>query len=210
VETLASNNPMAIAVLANLYVNQTRTELEKRAEYKTKLFELAKLKGYDREKTKRLLTFVLYLMQLPEELEAEMKSFFNKNKKSSTMSVIPQIKSKKRAKILENEKFIEDLTYHFAYGKSYDEIYDILYDKALGDAGKAVQAELLAAEQAKVMAAEQAKVMAAEQAKVMAAAEQIEQSIATMFQKTGWSAEKIADISGFALDLVQKVVDKIK
>jgi hypothetical protein len=208
-DLMASNNPMAIAVLANLYVNQTRTELEKRAEYKKKLFELAKLKGYDKEKTKRLLTFVLYLMQLPKDLDAEMKSFFNKNKISSTMSATTQIKPKKKSKMSENEKFIEDLSYEFAYGKSYDEIYDILYDKA--NALAAEQAKVMAAEQAKVMAAEQAKVMAAEQAKVMAiAAEQIEQSIITMFKKTGWSAEKIADISGFPLETVQKTVDKLK
>jgi hypothetical protein len=209
-DLMASNNPMAIAVLANLYVNQTRTELEKRAEYKKKLFELAKLKGYDREKTKRLLTFVLYLMQLPEELEGEMKSFFNKNKKSSTMSTTTQVKPKKRSKMSENERFIEDLSYQFAYGKSYEELCDELIAKATEQAKvmAAEQAKVMAAEQAKVMAAEQAKVMAAEQAKVMAA--QIEQSIATMFKKTGWSAEKIADISGFSFEMVKRVVDKLK
>jgi hypothetical protein len=31
-----------------------------------------------------------------------------------------------------------------------------------------------------------------------------------MFQKTGWDAEKIADISGFPLDLVKDVVNKIR
>jgi hypothetical protein len=198
---MASNNPMAIAVLANLYVNQTRTELEKRAEYKKKLFELAKLKGYDREKTERLLTFVLYLMQLPKSLEADMKSFYRKNKNTSIMATSAVTKPKKKEKLSDDARFIRDLSYEFAYGKSYDEIYFELLVKAKEDA----------AEQAKVMAAEQAKVMAAEQAKVMAATTaQIEQSIATMFQKTGWSAEKIADISGFSLEVVQKVIEKLK
>jgi hypothetical protein len=208
-ELMASTNPMAIAVLANLYVNQTRTELEKRAEYKKKLFELAKLKGYDREKTERLLTFVLYLMQLPEWLEADMKSFYRKNKNLPVMATATQTKPTRKEKLSDNARFVRDLSYEFAYGKSYDEIYDILYDKA--EARAAEQAQIMAAEQAQIMAAEQAQIMAAEQAKIMAAAaQQIEQSITTMFKKTGWPAEKIADISGFPLETVQKVVDKLK
>jgi hypothetical protein len=230
-ELMASNNPMAIAVLANLYVNQTRTELEKRAEYKKKLFELAKFKGYDREKTERLLTFVLYLMQLPEWLEADMKSFYRKNKNVSVMATATQIKPKKREKLSDNARFVRDLSYEFAYGKSYDEIYELLSDQVEAEFSAKVkvmaaeqakvmaaeqakvmaaeQAKVMAAEQAKVMAAEQAKVMAAEQAKVMAAATQIEQSIANMYRKTGWSVEKITDITGFSFDIVQRVVAKL-
>jgi hypothetical protein len=205
-ELLASDNPMAIAVLANLYVNQTRSEMEKRAEYKKKLFELAKNKGYDRGKTERLLTFVLYFMQLPVEMEAEIRAFYRKNKKSSvmgstTIQTKPTARSKKE-KLTEDAKFVRDLSYEFAYGKSYEEIYDILHEEVTE------QAKVMAAEQAKVMAAEQAKVMAAEQAKVMAAEQA--KVITNMFQKTGWTAYKIADISGFSIDLVQQIIDKLK
>jgi NCAIR mutase (PurE)-related protein len=234
-DLLASDNPMAIAVLANLYVNQTRSEMEKRAEYKKKLFELAKLKGYDREKSKRLLTFVLHLMQLPKEMEVDMKSFFKKNKKSSVMAATTQSKPRRR-KLTEDEQFIEDLSYEFAYGKSYEELIEELKITAK-EQNKAHQANMMAAEQAKIMAAEQAKIMAAEQAKIMAAEqakimaaeqakimaaeqakimaaeqanEQIKQSTLTMFQKTGWTAEKIADISGFPIDLVQKTLAEQK
>jgi hypothetical protein len=187
-DLMASDNPLAIAVLANLYVNQTRSELERRAEYKKKLFELAGLKGYSIEKTESLLTFVLYLMQLPEYLEAEMKSFYRKNKKSSNMAAT-QIKPSPRSKkerLADDATFIRDLTYEFAYGKSYEEIYEILYQQAKADTNS-----------------EQTKAL---EQKTLA----IEQSIATMFQKTGWDAEKIADISGFPLDLVQKIVNTLK
>jgi hypothetical protein len=202
-DLLASDNPMSIAVLANLYVNKTRSEMEIRAEYKKKLLELAKSKGYDREKSKRLLTFVLHLMQLPKEMEADMKSFFKKNKKSSVMAATTQSKPRRR-KLTEDEQFIEDLSYEAAYGKSYEELIEELKITAI-EQNKAHRANMLAAEQAKVMAAEQAKVMAAEQAN-----EQIKQSILTMFQKTGWTADKIADISGFPIDLVQKTLAGIK
>jgi hypothetical protein len=177
---------------------QTRTELEKRAEYKKKLFELAKLKGYDREKTERLLTFVLYLMQLPKNLEADMKSFYRKNKNTSVMATATQTKPKKKERLSDNARFVRDLSYEFAYGKSYDEIYSELLVKAKEDAAHAVEAELLAAKQ---LAAEESR---------LAAAMQIEQSITTMFPKTGWTAEKIADISGFSFEMVKEVVDKLK
>ena len=166
------------------------------------MFELAKIKGYDRGKTERLLTFVLHLMQLPEYLEAEMKSFYRKNKKVSNMATATETKPKKKEKLSDDAKFIRDLSYEFAYGMSYDELYDTVHREA------SEKISVIAAEQAKVMAAEQAKVMAAEQAKVMAAEQA--KIITNMFKKTGWSAEKIADIIGFPLDIVQKVVDKLK
>jgi Putative transposase, YhgA-like len=240
-DLMASNNPMAIAVLANLYVNQTRTELEKRAEYKKKLFELAKLKGYDAEKTERLLTFVYYLMQLPKGMEVEMKAIRRKNKKEPIMATTtlkpPRIKGFK-----ETQRNIRNYVFEAKFGMSYDEFIEkaqntlterfmentMVMAAEQAKVMAAEQAKVMAAEQAKVMAAEQAKVMAAEQAKVMAAeqakvmaAEQVKvmaaeqakviaESITTMYKKTGWSAEKIADISGFSLDTVRKVVDKFK
>ncbi len=200
-DLMASDNPFAIAVLANLYVNKTRSALEKRAEYKKKLFELAQLKGYSVEKTESLLTFVLYLMQLPEDLEAEMKSFYRKNKKSSNNMAAIKIKPSPRLskeRLADDAQFIRDLSYEFAYGKSYEEIYDIVYNEAK---------EKMASEQAKAL--EQAKAdVALEQTKLEQA--KLEQSIATMFKKTGWDAEKIADISGFSLDLVHEVINKLK
>ena len=127
-ELLASSNPMAIAVLANLYVNWTRNELEKRVEYKKKLFALAKLKGYSLEKTERLLTFVLHLMQLPRELEYEMKSFYKRNKKMSNMATATQSKPRRR-KMTEDEMFIRDLVHEWYYGKSSEEVLeDIIVD----------------------------------------------------------------------------------
>ncbi len=129
-------------------------------------------------------------MQLPKELEAEMKYFYRKNKKTSHMSTATQAKPKKK-KLTENDIFIRDLVYERAYGKSYDEIFEIV--------------SLEAQEKNAKILAEQAKVLA-KQAKVLV----IEQSIATMFQKTGWDAEKIADISGFPLDLVQKIVNTLE
>jgi Putative transposase, YhgA-like len=198
-DLMASSNPMAIAVLANLYVNKTRSDLEKRAEYKKKLFELAKLKGFSAAKAERLLTFVLHLMQLPKELEAEMKLFYKKNKKSSIMSTTTQQAKPRRKKLTEDEIFIRDLVHEWHYGKSSDEVLEDLVEKAKEILKSKAEQDTFMAEQAKVMA-EQAKVMAEQQARL---------SITTMFQKTGWSADKIADIGGFSLDLVQKTLAEL-
>ena len=125
-------------------------------------------------------------MQLPEYLEAEMKSFYKKNKKSSNNMAAIKIKPSPRLskeRLADDAQFIRDLSYEFAYGKSYEEIYDIVYNEAK---------EKMASEQDKALA----------QAKAL--------SIATMFRKTGWDAEKIADISGFPLDLVKEVINKLK
>ena len=200
-DLMASSNPMAIAVLANLYVNKTRSELEKRAEYKKKLFGLAKLKGFSAAKAERLLTFVLHLMQLPKELEAEMKLFYKKNKKSSIMSTTAQQAQPRRKRLTEDEIFIKDVVYGWEYGKTYQELGEELVEKAKEILKSKAEQDAYKAEQ-DAYKAEQAKILAAEQAKIIA-------GITTMFQKTGWSAEKIADITGFSLDLVQKTLAEL-
>jgi hypothetical protein len=145
-------------------------------------------------------------MQLPKDMEVEMKSFRRKNKKESIMATTtlkpPRIKGFK-----ETQAFIRDYIFQGKYGMSVEEFIEKAEDGI--NARLLEKTHVMAVEQAKVMAAEQAKVMAVEQAKVMAA-EQIEQSIITMFKKTGWSAEKIADISGFPLEMVQKAVATLK
>jgi hypothetical protein len=100
----------------------------------------------------------------------------------------PRIKGYK-----ETQAYIRDYVFQAKYGMSYDEFVE--------KAENTLTERLL--EKTNVIAAEQAKIMAA-------AAQQIEQSITTMFKKTGWSAEKIADISGFSLEMVQKTLDALK
>lgn len=93
---------------------------------------------------------------------------------AATTDIKPTPRSKKE-RLADDTKFVRDLSYEFAYGKSHEEIYEIVYDEA----------------------------------KDKIATEQAKRSITTMFQKTGWSADKIADIGGFSLDLVQKTVAEL-
>lgn len=118
------------------------------------------------------------------------------------MSTTTQQAKPRRKKLTEDELFIKDLVYDWNYGKSYAEYGEELMEKAYDLARTELRLrkfEVELASQAKLndSLAEQTKVLAVEQAKL---------SITTMFQKTGWSAEKIADITGFPLDLVQKTV----
>ena len=129
------------------------------------------------------------------------------------MAATTQTKTKTKSNYLrrkergiEDEMFVRNLSYAFAYKKSYDEVVQEIYLQVQEE--NAEKAKTLAAEQAKVLAAGQAKVLAAEQAKVLAA-EQAVNTIKTMFQKTGWTADKIADIGALPLDLVQKTLNEL-
>ena len=218
-ELLASPNPMAIAVLANIYVNKTRNDLEKRAEYKKKLFELAKLKGLSAAKAQRLLTFVLHLMQLPKELEAEMELFYKQNKKKSKMATAAELYPPKK-RLTKNDIFIRDLVCEWNYGKTYNELRDenlarvieiiesdVELRKSVTELRKSEEEFRKSQAEFRKSKAKQDEIIT-EQAKVLTA-EQSKQSITSMFQKTGWSADKIADIGGFPLDLVQKTVAEL-
>ena len=121
------------------------------------------------------------------------------------MAATTQTKTKTKSNYLrrkergiEDEMFVRNLSYEFAYTRSYDEVVQEIY----------LQVQEEAAEEAKTLAAEQAKVLAAGQAKVLAA-EQAVNTIKTMFQKTGWTADKIADIGALPLDLVQKTLNEL-
>ena len=73
---LKSNpNPFAIVVLANLYVLQTYHNYPKRLELKEHIYRLARERGYPDEKTHRLIIFLSELIQLPEDLEEQYRTY---------------------------------------------------------------------------------------------------------------------------------------
>lgn len=90
---LESDNPFAMAVLANLYVLQTRDDLRQRLEYKKKLFEIAKKRNFGESKAHRLLLFIQYLITLPDDLNLEFEKSIQSNNPSNTMTIRPQAKT---------------------------------------------------------------------------------------------------------------------
>jgi hypothetical protein len=70
---IANKNPFALVVLANLYMLKTKNDSEKRYEFKTKLFDLAKNRNYSIDDFTKLLIFVTELVKLPLLLEQKFE-----------------------------------------------------------------------------------------------------------------------------------------
>lgn len=84
-DLLSSENPLAIAVLASLYLIKAGKSDEKKFFFKKKLIEIAITKNFDRAKLFRLLNFVEYLVKLPMKLQLEFKEFTKQPKIDSKM-----------------------------------------------------------------------------------------------------------------------------
>ncbi len=69
----ASDNPFAIALLAALYVNQSKKDEKKRLELKNKLFKLARAKKIPFDRIVKILNFVRDFIDLSPDFENEFK-----------------------------------------------------------------------------------------------------------------------------------------
>ena len=113
-DLLASDNILALFVLANKYTNETRGESNqrKRLKLKEKLFELALAKQIDLQKIQRLLIFVNNIMLLPLDLKTEFYEFIsNKAKKTPAMR-----------NYIESNKELANLFAHAVYGETLEDI----------------------------------------------------------------------------------------
>jgi len=68
-ELLADDNPMALAVLAAMYLNETKNDKELRYTFKRKLIELAYDRGWTDDEVDSMLQFIYLLVILPNNLE---------------------------------------------------------------------------------------------------------------------------------------------
>ena len=80
-------NPFAVFVLANLYVIKTRNNDAQRLTFKEKVYEIAALRNYSREKISQLLIFVLELIQLKPASQQIFDAFINNSKKNNEMDI---------------------------------------------------------------------------------------------------------------------------
>jgi hypothetical protein len=71
-------NPLAIFVLANLYILQTKNDEEQRFAYKREVYKIAISRNYDAAKIKKLLIFVGGFMKLNPKFESKFKELENK------------------------------------------------------------------------------------------------------------------------------------
>ena len=90
-------------------------------------------------------------------------------------------------------------------GRPYEEFRAAIaeaVDQYITEQAQIISHKIMATKHAEVLIAEQSKNITVEQ---MPTSEGI---IKRLFEKTGWSAGEIADITGFSVEIVQKVIDK--
>jgi hypothetical protein len=80
-------NPLAIFVLANLYILQTKNDEEQRFAYKKEVYKIAITRDYDEAKIKKLLIFVGGLMKLSPKFESKFKEIENKTSNKQHMKL---------------------------------------------------------------------------------------------------------------------------
>jgi hypothetical protein len=112
-ELLRSDNPFALVVLASLYVLKSKKDVNSRFQYKRKLVELTRAKGYTHAEIIGLLRFIRYIVSVPPnltlELDIEIANHYLKNYSGMT------IPSK------QDEKFVNDI-YKAVMGVSVEDI----------------------------------------------------------------------------------------
>jgi hypothetical protein len=75
---IASDNPIALCVLANLYVIQSKGDSIKRRKLKEKFFDILAQKNISDDTIRKIVTFVLYFIHLKETEEAPFWEKVNK------------------------------------------------------------------------------------------------------------------------------------
>ena len=193
-DLLASPNICALAILANLYVLQSKNDYTKRFGFKRQLLNLLVERKHSRKSIADIFEFIRLLMLLPEELEQKLIT-----------EISPTMKFVSQARIaFFNEHAVE------VYGKTFEQI---IAEKEQQQAEK----EQILAQQQTILAQQQAEkeqILAQQQAeKEQILAQQqaeIEQHILRMHTTLHIDAEGIAIALDKSVEFVQSVLDKHK
>ncbi len=194
-DLLASPNICALAVLANLYVLQSKNDYAKRFGFKRQLLNLLLERKHSRRSIVDIFGFIRLLMLLPEELEQKLITEI-----SPTMKFVSQARM-----MFLNEYAVE------VYGKTFEQI--IAEKEQILAQQQAEKEQILAQQQAEkeqILAQQQAEkeqILAQQQAEK----EQIlAQHILRMHTALHTDAEGIAMVLDKPIEFVQSVLDKHK
>lgn len=139
-DLMASDNIFAFAILANLYVLQSKNQYDKRMAFKTHLIALLRKKNYKQETIRHLLVFIWYLVLLPKDQNQQL--LFNLSK-TTDMPLVTE------GEIM----FMNELAL-FKYGKSIDQMLEeiknaVAKEEQLLAQQKAKEEQLLAQQKVK-------------------------------------------------------------
>ena len=202
---LASDNPFALVVLANLCVINTKGDAQRRFEYKKHLLELAERANYTREQAMFLHFFVLELMILPEDLEDEIRK-----QNSHHLNINPMKHTKNSHRIL-------DRVIQHEFGVS---MFQAMKEtRTAQKEARTAQKEAEAAHRKVELAEKKARqeVLAAEKRAKEADREAKEQADETLkntiirsYQKLGLSIPQIVELTEQTIDKVESVLVSAK
>jgi hypothetical protein len=116
-DLIASENPISMYVLANLYVVQSKGDPIKRRKLKEKFFEILAKKNFSDDVIRKLVNFVVYFIHLKET--EELPFWKNVNKKHLKDSVMTETVKKK---IEDGGKKFADVMCERYYGAAPDEL----------------------------------------------------------------------------------------
>jgi hypothetical protein len=202
-QLLSSDNPFALVVLASLYVLKSKKDVGSRFQYKRKLVELTREKGYTNAEIIGLLRFIRYIVSVPSnltlELDIEIANYYLKNYTGMTIPT------------KQDEKFVNDI-YKAVMGVSVEDI-KLQVKKAEQKQRRMEQAKLrleqkqLQAEQ-KQRQAEQEKFQA-EQEKRQAEQEKLF-AIRKLILLKILSNEQIAEIQSVSIEEVKRIKEELE
>jgi hypothetical protein len=206
-ELIANPNPFALVVLANLYSLQSIGDDEKRYNFKEKLYELGKERGFSIADISKLHIFVIEIMKLPKNL---VKKFDEEYLKTKTKSVTNMTYASPSTK-----EYYSEMTKEI-FGQSPEEMLSKLkiatksVEKANANAEKIkANAEKEKANAEKEKANAEKEKANAEKEKANAEKERI-RSILLLYTNFGVSSNDIATQLGYNLTYVQQIIDKNK
>ena len=180
-----SNNIFALVILACKYANRTKNDIELRRKFKLKLFRLARRRGYSRKEIIALISFLDFVVSLPEEMNMQLKVDFVKE--------------------FEKEKKMEKT---YIVSPTFDAILsELMSDKQKQEIAEAKEAAKKTAEKTVGKAVEKA-VEKAEKAANVEIEEQRKarvESVRKLILSGAFDLPEIADITGISMEEVLKI-----
>jgi hypothetical protein len=213
-ELLQSDNPFALVILANLYVIQSKGDIELRIRLKRKLLKHIASSNFSSEIVRNIFNFAVHFITLPPEEEKIIAHFMNKQAQAQ-----PQAKKLTSAQKAESDrKNLLDAYYLAMFGKTQEDIMaDIQKGKAIQEERAIIQAEKATIQAEKATIQEEMATIQEEMATIQEEKATIQEKMATiqaerrkmivyLYSIPHLSAEEIAKVLGIDLAYVESVL----
>jgi hypothetical protein len=190
-ELLQSDNPFALVILANLYVIQSKGDIELRARLKRKLLKHIASSNFPYEIVRNIFNFAVYFITLPSEEEKTIVYFMDKQAQAQ-----PQAKKQTHAQKVEaDRKNLLDAYYLAMFGKTQEDIMaDIQKGEVIQAERATIQAERATIQAEKATIQEEKATIQEEKATIQEERATIQEERATIQEERATIQEERATI----------------